>query len=70
MITKDQDIVCPLDAAGRFVDPVTDFKGQYVKDADKGITAKLKKDGRLVQAGTTKHNYPFCWRSDTPLIYR
>ncbi|XP_003739104.1 isoleucine--tRNA ligase, cytoplasmic [Galendromus occidentalis] len=70
VITKDQDIVCPLDAAGRFVDPVSDFKGLYVKDADKSIIAKLKKDGRLVQAATTKHNYPFCWRSDTPLIYR
>ena len=26
--------------------------------------------GRLVKSGSIKHSYPFCWRSDTPLIYR
>lgn len=70
VITKEQEIVCPLDASGHFVDVVTDFKGQFVKDADKNIIALLKKQGRLVQAGSVKHNYPFCWRSDTPLLYR
>ncbi len=30
----------------------------------------LKDCGRLVQFGTVKHSYPFCWRSETPLIYR
>ncbi|OQR66460.1 isoleucine--tRNA ligase [Tropilaelaps mercedesae] len=70
VITKDQEIVCPLESSGRFIDPVTDFKGMYIKDADKDIVASLKKQGRLVQAGTTKHSYPFCWRSDTPLLYR
>jgi len=42
----------------------------YVKDADKGICSLLKKKGRLIHQSTVKHNYPFCWRSDTPLIYR
>ncbi|XP_022651088.1 isoleucine--tRNA ligase, cytoplasmic-like isoform X1 [Varroa destructor] len=70
VITKNQEIVCPLDPSGHFVDPVVDFKGMYVKDADKQIIAHLKKLGRLVQAGTIKHSYPFCWRSDTPLLYR
>uniref|UniRef100_A0A0K2TFA5 Isoleucine--tRNA ligase, cytoplasmic n=1 Tax=Lepeophtheirus salmonis TaxID=72036 RepID=A0A0K2TFA5_LEPSM len=71
VIYKGRDnIVCPLDDAGRFVDPVTDFKGQYVKDADKEIIMTLKKNGRLYHATTFNHSYPFCWRSDTPLIYR
>lgn len=70
VITKDQDIICPLDASGRFVEPVKDFLGQYVKDADKNIIANLKARNRLFSLGQTKHNYPFCWRSDTPLIYR
>ena len=30
----------------------------------------LKEVGRLVVAATCKHSYPFCWRSDTPLIYK
>lgn len=31
VITKDRDVMCPIDASGRFVEPVTDFIGQYVK---------------------------------------
>lgn len=30
----------------------------------------LKQNGRLVKKGVCKHNYPFCWRSETPLIYK
>lgn len=48
VITKDQEPVCPIDASGRFLEPVTDFKGQYVKDADKNIIAALKANGRLI----------------------
>ncbi|KAJ8957846.1 hypothetical protein NQ318_001842 [Aromia moschata] len=70
VITKDQDPICPVDASGFFVKPVVDFEGQYVKDADKGIIAALKASGRLVHQTQIKHSYPFCWRSDTPLIYR
>jgi isoleucyl-tRNA synthetase len=32
--------------------------------------ADLKAAGRLLSIGTIKHSYPFCWRSQTPLIYR
>ncbi|GBM72462.1 Isoleucine--tRNA ligase, cytoplasmic [Araneus ventricosus] len=40
------------------------------QDADKNIIKHLKSIGRLVHQGSTKHSYPFCWRSETPLIYR
>ncbi|KAL1492757.1 hypothetical protein ABEB36_010961 [Hypothenemus hampei] len=70
VITKDMDPVCPVDSIGRFTDPVTDFKGQYVKDADKKIIAYLKSQNRLIRESQVKHSYPFCWRSDTPLIYK
>ncbi|XP_071488561.1 isoleucine--tRNA ligase, cytoplasmic-like [Diadema antillarum] len=69
VITKEM-VVCPVDASGRFTSEVTDFAGQYVKDADKNIIKKLKSMGRLVDSSTCKHSYPFCWRSDTPLIYK
>ena len=70
IITKEQDMVCPVDNCGCFTDPVTEFKGKYVKNADKDIIKYLQANGRLVYSGTTKHSYPFCWRSDTPLIYK
>jgi isoleucyl-tRNA synthetase len=41
-----------------------------VKEADKDIIAHIKAAGRLVDHSRLVHSYPFCWRSDTPLIYR
>ena len=70
VVTKETKPVCPVDVSGRFTDPVVDFRGQYFKDADKNVVKWLKDKGRLVQQSTVKHSYPFCWRSDTPLMYR
>jgi len=60
----------PMDDDGKFLDPVTDYKGQYFKDADANITQDLKERGRLVASGSVVHSYPFCWRSQSPLMYR
>ncbi|KAL1994082.1 hypothetical protein VTN49DRAFT_2751 [Thermomyces lanuginosus] len=60
----------PVDERGRFTAEVRDFAGQYVKDADRAIIKHLKGIGRLVVDGQITHSYPFCWRSDTPLIYK
>ncbi|KAM9374414.1 isoleucine--tRNA ligase, cytoplasmic isoform 10-T10 [Phaethornis superciliosus] len=70
IIQKDSVPVCPVDASGCFTAEVIDFAGQYVKDADKNIIKLLKEKGRLVHSSSFKHSYPFCWRSDTPLIYK
>lgn len=60
----------PIDFDGKFTEVISDFKGQYIKDADNIIKEQLKAMGRLVASGTIIHSYPFCWRSNTPLIYR
>ena len=70
IVQKGDEIPCPVDADGRLTEPVTDFVGEYVKDADRAIIAKLKGEGRIVNVATEHHSYPFCWRSDTPLIYK
>ncbi|XP_005355232.1 isoleucine--tRNA ligase, cytoplasmic isoform X2 [Microtus ochrogaster] len=70
IIQKDSTPVCPVDASGCFTEEVTHFVGQYVKDADKNIIRMLKEQDRLLAASTFTHSYPFCWRSDTPLIYK
>jgi len=69
-VFKKSEVICPVDAKGCFTEEVTDFVGQYVKDADKLINKKLKQEGRMVKDSQVKHNYPFCWRSNTPLIYK
>jgi isoleucyl-tRNA synthetase len=64
------DLVDPLDAEARFTEPVTDYLGMHVKDADRLIVKRLKDEGKLVHQGVIVHSYPFCERTDTPLIYR
>ena len=44
--------------------------GKFVKDADKEIIQVLKKSGHVLKQETLNHPYPFCERSDTPLIYK
>ena len=61
---------CPIDDAGKFTKEVPTYSGQYVKDADKVIIKDLKNEGKLFEQSTIVHSYPFCYRSDTPLIYR
>ncbi|KAF8128269.1 tRNA synthetases class I-domain-containing protein [Boletus edulis] len=70
IVAADELRPCPLDDAGKFVKPVTDYEGMYVKAADKEIMKHLKAKGRLVVQSTINHSYPYCWRSGTPLIYR
>ena len=71
-ICREADIahVDPLDAEGIFTEQVPDFAGLYCKDADKKIIKALKDAGLLVHQSTIQHSYPFCERTDTPLIYR
>jgi isoleucyl-tRNA synthetase len=64
------ELVCPVDHNGKFTSEVSDFAGMYVKDADKEIIKKLKQEQRVFHHGQVRHRYPFCWRSDTPLIYK
>jgi len=64
------EIVVPVDEKGRFTSEVPDWQGLNVFEANKPILAELKKRGALVRHDTVVHNYPHCWRTDQPLIYR
>lgn len=70
IVAKGDVVPCPVDAAGCFTPEITDFAGQHVKEADKGLIAAIKVTGRLYDSASLVHSYPFCWRSDTPLIYK
>ncbi|XP_010525919.1 PREDICTED: isoleucine--tRNA ligase, cytoplasmic [Tarenaya hassleriana] len=70
IIKKGENLIVAVDDDGLFIERITHFSGRYVKDADKDIVEAVKAKGRLVKSGTFTHSYPFCWRSDTPLIYR
>jgi isoleucyl-tRNA synthetase len=70
IIAKGGEVPCPVDADGNFVDLIAPVKGMHVKAADEILIQLVKDSGRLVQKDVLLHSYPFCWRSDTPLIYK
>ncbi|KAJ6644823.1 Isoleucine--tRNA ligase [Pseudolycoriella hygida] len=64
------ELVCPVDNSGKFTHEIYDFVGIQVFDANDQIIIKLKKQGNWLKTEQYIHNYPHCWRTDTPLIYK
>ncbi len=60
----------PLDSRGVFTEQVPLVRGRSFKAADPILLVDLAERGRLFRRETVRHTYPFCWRCDTPLIYR
>ncbi|MFH1711057.1 MAG: isoleucine--tRNA ligase [Nanoarchaeota archaeon] len=54
---------------GKFLDIVHKWKGIFVKDAEMGIKEDLRERNLLYRIEKTNHEYPFCWRCDSPLLY-
>lgn len=65
-----ESVACHIDDAGKFLAEITPYAGLYIKDADKEILKALKERGLIYSHETCVHSYPFCPRSDTPLIYK
>ena len=65
----DLPILMTVDEEGKFKEEVEQWQGQFVKDADPEIVADLKKRKLLYKEEMYEHEYPFCWRCDTPLLY-
>ena len=84
-VQRDVNMAVPIvDRQGRFVAEITDFAGQYVKDAyapeescqqtnhtslDVLLAVKLKKENKAFQITKYEHSYPHCWRTDKPILY-
>ena len=60
----------PVDTEGNFCNYMDFIAGMNIKEADKTIIRQLKEQGSLFRQDTIQHSYPFCWRTDTPLIYK
>ena len=78
---EDDQIVCeangieigeavPVDDQGRFTSAVTPWADENVFDANPKIIQHLKDLNRVLRHDTYEHNYPHCWRTDTPIIYK
>ena len=63
-------MVVPVNDQGQFTDAVTDFAGRNVLEANSDIIRHIRGLDRLIRHESYEHNYPHCWRTDTPIIYR
>ncbi|KJV80545.1 isoleucine--tRNA ligase [Rickettsia hoogstraalii str. RCCE3] len=68
--SKGIELVCPVDNSGKFTKEIPDLEGLQVFDANDKIIIKLKEQGNWLKTEQYIHNYPHCWRTDTPLIYK
>jgi isoleucyl-tRNA synthetase len=66
----DLAVLAPVDEAGRFYDSYGWLHGLSTVEAADQIIGDLRERGLLVEAGEIQHRYPFCWRCQTPLIFR
>lgn len=63
-------LVCPVDNGGNFTEQVKDFSGRNVLQCNDDVIKHLKKQGSWLKTEQYIHNYPHCWRTDEPLIYK
>lgn len=65
----DLPVVQLVKLDGTFPEEVVLWKGMFVKDADPEIIKNLQDRNLLEGVQHYKHDYPFCWRCDSPLLY-
>ncbi len=64
------ELVSPVDDAGAYTAEIADWEGINVFDANPLVIRHLKDRGVVLRHETYDHNYPHCWRTDTPIIYK
>jgi isoleucyl-tRNA synthetase len=78
IITKESELFQPLDVNGYVSKDIPELCGMFYKnykdkskqDLNTKVIIMLKETGFYYDKRQITHNYPFCWRSDTPLIYK
>ncbi len=66
------DKACTIDDNGKFLSIIKEFESRLVtdKDTNDDIIKNLKIKGQMLRTQVYTHSYPFCYRTDTPLIYK
>jgi isoleucyl-tRNA synthetase len=62
-------IILNVNEEGRFKEEVKDWTGMFVKEADPLIIESLKRRNILFKEELYEHDYPYCWRCKSPLLY-
>ena len=66
---KDVAKTITINSKGEYLPIITEYAGKLIFDCNKDIIIDLKKRGITVKTQVYSHQYPFCYRTDTPLIY-
>ena len=69
-VIEPSDPCISINENGFYLPEITHFAGKYIKDAEKDVIKHLQSAHRVLKLGSEVHSYPFCWRSNTPLIYK
>jgi isoleucyl-tRNA synthetase len=69
LTSKNLSEVCLVNSQGKYSEKSGEYSGMYVFDADKKILKFLKEHGKVVRTQEYKHQYPYCYLTDTPLMY-
>jgi len=84
LVKRGKEWIPVVDKQGKFVEEITDFGGEYVREefyseaareqndfesTDVKIAVKLKKENKAFKVEKYEHNYPHCWRTDKPILY-
>ena len=64
------EIVVPVDAKGYQTEDAGEFAGLYYEESNEKILNNLKESGALLASQEIVHQYPHCWRCDSPIIFR
>ncbi len=62
-------VISMVNEQGKFDSRCPELDGLFIKNADKVVLSLLKEQGKLFKALPFEHEYPHCWRCDTPLMY-
>ncbi|MDY6774152.1 MAG: isoleucine--tRNA ligase, partial [Candidatus Nanohaloarchaea archaeon] len=65
---KDLPLINPVNLRGEFTSEAGEYEGMDVKEADEVIMEDLEDQKALIHSGKVNHEYPKCWRCDTPLL--
>ncbi len=65
---EDLPLLNPVNLKGEYTEDAGKYEGMHVKDADDQIMKDLEEKDALLHQGTLHHEYPKCWRCDTPLL--
>jgi len=68
-VANNLPLVNPIGEDGKFTDQVPELKGMFAKEADPKIINWLEDMGALITKYPYEHDYPYCWRCNTPLLY-